>query len=114
MPCGAASVRRGQRHRGGPCPPGEGATAATEVSGRTPHAATMSTAADLTSRATEAVRNAVDRAAPVARQAWNTALPEADRVARSTWNHVQAMRVGLIGVALVLVVVIAVMSSGTG
>ena len=87
---------------------------AAEVSGRTPHAATTSTAADLTSRATEAVRNAVDRAAPVARRAWNTALPEADRVARSTWNHVQAMRVGLIGVALVLVVVIAVMSSGTG
>ena len=59
-------------------------------------------------------RQVVDRAAPVARRAWSAAGPEADRVAHATWDYVRAMRVGLVGAALILAAVVAVISGGTG
>jgi serine/threonine-protein kinase len=81
---------------------------------RTARGPAPSAATDLPRQAVKFAREAIDRAAPAALQAWATALPQADRVARITWSHVQAMRVGVIGVALVLVVVVAVLSSGSG
>jgi serine/threonine protein kinase len=68
----------------------------------------------LTSRVSEATRQLVDRATPIAERAWSVAWPEADRVARLSWTYIRAMRVGLIGVALVFVSVMAVLSTGTG
>lgn len=65
-------------------------------------------------RVTAWARQIVDRAAPVARRAWSAARPEADRVARATWDYVRAMRVGLVGAALILAAVVAVISGGTG
>ncbi len=89
------------------------------LSGRTTHSAAASRADDRTHRAEPTalkarVERVIDHAAPVMRQAWETALPQANRAARSSWNYVRAMRVGLVGLALVLVAVIAVLSSGAG
>lgn len=85
---------------------------------RTPHRRTRHPAASypsaLRDRAMAFARQAVEQAGPVARQAWAAALPQADRVARETWGHVQTMRVGLVGALLLLVAVLAVLSSGSG
>lgn len=87
---------------------------AASLSTRTTRSAAASSAADLTSRATATVQQAIGRAAPFARHVWETVRPEADRIARSILTHVRTMRVGLVGIGLVLVVVIAVLSSGSG
>lgn len=68
----------------------------------------------LVQRVTASAQQAVDRALPVAQRAWAAAGPDVDRVARATWSYVRAMRVGLVGAALLLVAVLAVLSSGTG
>jgi serine/threonine-protein kinase len=65
-------------------------------------------------RVTASAQQAVDRALPVAQRAWAAAGPDVDRVARAAWGYVGAMRVGLVGAALVLVAVLAVLFSGTG
>jgi serine/threonine-protein kinase len=79
-----------------------------------PRRAAASRAPTVVQRVTTSAQQAVDRALPVAQRAWATAGPEADRVARAAWSYVRAMRVGLVGAALVLVAVLAVLSSGTG
>jgi serine/threonine-protein kinase len=81
---------------------------------RTVRAPVPSAATDVPRQAVEFVREVIERATPAARQAWTTARPQADRVARLAWSHVQAMRVGVVGVALVFVVVVAVLTTGSG
>jgi serine/threonine-protein kinase len=79
-----------------------------------PRRAAASQAPTIVQRVTASAQQAVDRALPVVQRAWAAAGPEVDRVARAAWSYVRAMRVGLVGAALVLVAVLAVLSSGTG
>jgi serine/threonine-protein kinase len=79
-----------------------------------PRRAAASQAPTVAQRVSASAQQAFDRALPVAQRAWAAAGPEVDRVARATWNYLMAMRVGVVGAALVLVAVLAVVSSRTG
>ena len=100
-----------------PAPSAEQPSTAAAAVGAAPgprRAAAAAREPTVVQRVTTSAQQAVDRALPVAQRAWAAAGPEADRVARAAWSYVRAMRVGLVGAALVLVAVLAVLSSGTG
>ena len=48
------------------------------------------------------------------RDAWASGQPEAARLARAGWRELRMMRIGLVGLAVLLLVIVAVIATGSG
>jgi eukaryotic-like serine/threonine-protein kinase len=59
-------------------------------------------------------RDAAREASGLTRNAWVSGRPEAVRLARAGWHELRLMRIGLVGIAVLMLVIVAVVATGSG